>query len=456
MEKYKRVLVFSHNAFSATQNNGKTLEAFFSNWPKNSLAQLYLQPESPDFNFCEKYFRITDYDVINNIIIGRPPGQIINNQNSEADLIATLSPIVKKLYSDRRDGTERKSFNRHIHKAFVNRIPFFVLLRDLIWARANWKTNSLRKWLMEFAPDVLFFQGSSALFGYEIALWICHELQIPLVLQLTDDYTSNLYPWSLIEKFNKSKYKQIFSKAISISSRVIVISHYMADEYKKIYDGRYNILMNSVEQKISIKEKALTDDIKLVYAGNIFINRWKILKKIGIALTKLNLENKFQCRLMIYTPTLISKELESDLLAAGSITYGGTLNQEELALAIQDATILVHVEAFDTRMKKITKLSISTKIPEYMASRRCIFAVGPNDVASIRYLSENNLGQVATTDDIEVIKQKLGEILTNFKLRNQFSATSYTAFLHNHQLTKTQQSISEIIQDAEFSDSSRK
>ena len=54
-----------------------------------------------------------------------------------------------------------------------------------------------------------------------------------------------------------------------------------------------------------------------------------------------------------------------------------------------EADILLHVESFNEKMKKYTRLSISTKIPEYLASKRLIIAIGPVDIASIEYLKDN-------------------------------------------------------------------
>ena len=57
---HKRVLLFSHNALSDTKNNGKTLSAIFSGWPREALAQLYLAHEAPSYAVCGNFFRVTD------------------------------------------------------------------------------------------------------------------------------------------------------------------------------------------------------------------------------------------------------------------------------------------------------------------------------------------------------------------------------------------------------------
>jgi glycosyltransferase involved in cell wall biosynthesis len=445
MTKHKRVLVLSHNSFSKTQNNGKTLESFFQNWDKNCIAQIYLQPEKPDFDFCNKYYRMTDYEILNNVFFNGKIGESMVDKVNDKLLEEKLNPAVKKLYSDRRKGGERKGINRYIHNAFVARFPLFIYLREKFWQYSKWKNDSLYNWIKEFSPDVLFFQGSSCVFGYEIAFWICNEFKIPLVLELTDDYTEGLYPWSIIERINKRKYINIFQKAISSSHKVITISDYMTSEYKEKFGGKYTVLMNSVDRNIESNEP---DGFRLLYAGNVSLNRWKVLIKIGKALDDINQLYNLNCKLSIYTPNYLSENIKKALTSIDSIEYGGSLGQKELIEEVKKSNILVHVEAFNKKNKKITRLSISTKIPEYMASKRSIFAVGPGDVASIRYLRDNNYGKVVDTEDVNVIKNGLIDLINKPEVRKEYIQKAYEAYTLKHLPKISQECIGEIIESA--------
>lgn len=447
-QKYKRVLVLSHNAFSKVQNNGKTLESFFKRWDKKCIAQLYLQPDLPDHDFCNNYFRMTDYEVLNNVFFNGKVGHRIFASEKDSDFIDHMNPMIKKLYFDRRKSGERKGLNNFIHKLFVARIPLFVGLRELLWARSKWKSNLLIEWIKEFSPDVLFFQGSNGVFGYEIALWICNEFKIPLILELTDDYTTSLYSCSLLERINKKKYREVFAHAISLAYRVITISEYMAIEYKKRFGGEYSVLMNSVNINATDDEPDIQDHVRFLYAGNVSINRWRVLVQIGKAINEINDEHDIKCKLDIYTPTLMQEKIRRRLSSVESIECKGSLNQEELAVEIQRSNILVHVEAFDKKNKKITRLSISTKIPEYMASKRCILAVGPNDVASIIYLRDNCYAQVAESDNINIIKDSIIELINRPDVRKTYSEAAYKAAYLRHHPDTSQKIILEIVEDA--------
>jgi len=444
MKSYKKVLILSHNALSNQQNNGKTLEAFFKDWDKNCLAQIYLQPETPDFDFCDNYFRLTDYEVLNNIISRGKVGKTIKS-SFDLNNSKSFNPIVTKLYNDRKDTMHRRGLNKLIHSAFVSRVPIFVLAREFIWMLSKWKTLELRKWIQDFSPDVLFFQGSSGIFGYNIALWICNEFNIPMILQLTDDYTIGIYEFSLIEKIYKFFYRGIFKKAISISKKVIVISGEMEAEYKKKYGGNYTILMNSIDRDITRVEP---NSLRFLYAGNVSINRWETLLKIGVALDQINQRKSKSLFLDIYTPNLLQNDIKAKFDKVNSINYRGTLNQDELTYEIQNSNILIHVESFNKRMKKITRLSISTKIPEYLASKRFILAVGPSDVASIKYLSENNFAFVINSEDVDIIMSELTPIIENNEFRKEIINKAFQGYLSKHKPEFVRKEIEEVIEYA--------
>jgi hypothetical protein len=65
--------------------------------------------------------------------------------------------------------------------------------------------------------------------------------------------------------------------------------------------------------------------------------------------------------------------------------------------------------------RKLTRLSLSTKIPEYLASGRCIFVAGPPEVGSIRYIQDHEAGMVVT--DMDALRENLDTLISNPELR---------------------------------------
>ena len=80
---------------------------------------------------------------------------------------------------------------------------------------------------------------------------------------------------------------------------------------------------------------------------------------------------------------------------------------------------MIHSESFDPKMIEITRLSISTKISEYLSMGKCIFAYGPSNVGSMRFLFDNNLGLCCF--DSKNLYTYLSKLLNNSNLMTKYS-----------------------------------
>ena len=63
---FPKILIISHNALSKTQNNGKTIETLFKEWPKEKIFHLFLDRDNDDSAFCSRSFCVNDYDALDN------------------------------------------------------------------------------------------------------------------------------------------------------------------------------------------------------------------------------------------------------------------------------------------------------------------------------------------------------------------------------------------------------
>ncbi len=416
-----KILVVSHNSFSAVQNNGKTLQALFEGWPSDRIAQLFFHDEVPNFEVCKNFFRITDADVFRAIIR--------NNGNCGQNV--KESKVIKKTINV----SKGISFQNLFKLMAKYKLEVMYLLRDLIWSSNRWKTNKFLEWLDRFSPEVVFFVGSNYRFSYNIALWIANERNIPFMLFCTDDYvtskpTTNLFWWI--------KYwgvKNRFIKAINIAKRVFVIGDAMANEYSSRFGRECTVIMNSVDIPKIFPNYKKSDRkyIKLVYAGNLGLNRWQPLTEINEYLMELR-KNDIYGKMYIYSLNVPSGKVFNALNNPPSMGYYGSLKGDQLKKEIQDADIVIHVESFDKKNRHLTRLSMSTKIPEYLALGKCILAYGPSDVASIKYLIDNNAAVVACNRN--ELKQKLDLLLNGIISKSKMGRKAYDLAIRKHQRTR--------------------
>jgi len=74
------------------------------------------------------------------------------------------------------------------------------------------------------------------------------------------------------------------------------------------------------------------------------------------------------------------------------ILFKGGISWPELQAKLVEGDFLLHLESFDSKNIKKTKLSLSTKIPEYLSSGTCVIAFGPENLASIKIFKEEAIG----------------------------------------------------------------
>jgi hypothetical protein len=428
--KYPRVLIISHNPLSDTQNNGKTLSAFFKQWDFDNLAQLYLTTDIPDFSICNKFYQIHDFDILKRAFL--------NKSVQGRRITYSASYEMKKFKKKIKNSLFLKLARKNI-------TPLFQFLRDLLWNVADYKTHDLIRFVDEFNPQVVFFQSSSGLCAFSLAKWICQSRNIPLVMHTTDDYVSGLFTLDPFFWIQHIRLERAYKWAVSYSDCIVASSEKMAIEYRLRFGGNYFVAQNSIHNPHLPKYIPVNDKIQFVYAGNLGLDRWKILALIAECFEELHNEEGFSAELSTYSLVEPEKR-ELLLLNRPPFSYfKGALNTDELNAVFTHSDVLVHVEAFDRKNRHITRLSTSTKIPEYLASGRCIFAVGPNDVSSMQYLAGYDLGVTVMSNNKSKIKLALRDIIINSEKRIKYAEKGKIIAEVKHNADKTAESIYQII-----------
>ena len=192
----------------------------------------------------------------------------------------------------------------------------------------------------------------------------------------------------------------------------------MVNNYEKIFQQDLELLLAGTKKinKKSIIEKNKT--LKMVYAGNLGLGRWNVLVELAKKIQKLNNEKKVYS-LDIYSSNRPSERIVKKLERYTNVIYKGSVSAEELTSILNKADILVHVESFEKKNRKRTKMSISTKIPNYLGLGKVLLAIGPEEVASIKHISSNKAGICVT--EYKQLENKLKTILSNENNINDLS-----------------------------------
>jgi hypothetical protein len=434
---YPRLLIVSHNPFSLI-NNGKTFTALFKGWPKDNIAQLYLSTDVPDFSVCHKFFQLHDIDILRRALFNR---RVRGRRITYSDLpqmIAFRHTITTDHFLQLLRG--------HVD-------PFSLIARDLLWNIAGYKTRELQRFIDEFDPHVVYFQSYKSVFAFSIAKWLCKSKSIPLIIGITDDQVSGKFTldpffWIQLTRVKRAFKSLILSSDVLCGGCIALGGDRMAEEYKSRFGGNYIVAMNAIAEPDLPNHTPINGLVKFMYAGCLGLSRWKVLALIAECLEELYRDEDIHGELSIYSFDQPRAKASALLNTPHCCSFNGVLNADQLSTAKAHSDVLVHVESFDKKNKHITRLSMSTKIPEYLASRRCIFAVGPGDVASMQYLVDYDLGITVVSDNKATIKEALKKIIRDAEMRSMYANKGVELAKLRHNADKTAESVFQMISAA--------
>jgi hypothetical protein len=420
----KKVLIISHNALSMNLSNGKTLSAIFSSWSNQEIAQLYFQDEIPESNKYNNFYRLRDLDILKSFIS--------NKDFKVVGCIIEPERVVEKYYN-------HWSITKRIIFGFLSKFSIIkIFIRDWMYGRDRWISDGLLRWISQFKPDSIFFVAGNSSFSFKVSRKLSFIYNIPLDIFITDDYIINNYPSNFLEFFLHRRLLDSYKEAITSARNVFVIGEDMALEYKNFFKRDFSTVMNAVNISSKIpkilNEKTEKAEIDIVYCGGLHSGRDLAISNFGNLLSQVKEITGHSISFHVYSSQVPCRKAKL-LFKKYNIIYCGYLNPNKINNRLSLADFLLHVESFDKRNIRKTKLSISTKIPEYLASGSCIVAYGPSEVSSIRLIYNNSIGMAITEldDDSSAVK-KLSNLVMSVDTRTELSISAYKFALNNFSL----------------------
>lgn len=400
MSHNKRILVVSHNVIDDTSGMGKTLGAYFKDFGPENIAQFYIHHESPtDPRVCRRYFRFTDIDAIKARLPLTAKGQAF--------------VLDSEKYSYSRDDAAHTA--EAIYQYGRKRTGMIYSGRELVWQTAFWNTKKLRNWVRDFAPDIVFFASGDYAFMYDIAAKIADMAGCPLFVSCMDDYyTNNINSDSRLGRAFHSYFMKKVHRTMEKATRIFCMCDQMSEIYSELFKKPTETLYTPAEKSIADAGEVLETN-KISYVGRLGVGRYQSLIDIGNVLSNLKIPGGPD-HIDVY-----ANEKRHDVLKkmedAAGVVFHGPVSPDRVPEIIRDSMMVIHTESFDERFTRKVRYSISTKIAESLVNGSCIFAYGPTNVASIRYLAQNDAAIVAT--DREQLAGKLLECIQNKARRRQ-------------------------------------
>ncbi len=401
----RKILIISHNPINETDNMGKTIGNLFSEFSKSELCQLYFREQNTEAKNCDSFFCISDDRMIRSILNAKyNTGRKINNH-----------------YQIKKEECKSDNKKQNIFQYGRRRTGNIYLLRNLLWKIGKWDTKELKEWLEKEKPTSIFFVAGDYTFAFDIAIKISKDYNIPIYIFFSDEfYRKEISKKTLGARIYKSIYRKKFKRTIMYAKEYFCISEAMEEFYEEEFTKRGIVLMNTtnIESENEIRK---TSKKIIRYIGNLGYDRWKNIISIGNVVKKIN--DKYEKEKLIFEVYSGEKnrKITDKLKSTEGIAYKGYIEATEVKKKILESDILIHTEDFNKENIQKVKYSVSTKIPDYLASGRLLIAYGPEEIESNEYIKRNEAGIVVNSEkELEIVLENIlsGEIDTKSIINN--------------------------------------
>lgn len=424
-----RVLVVAANSLNDQSNTGLTMLNLFRHWSPYSIAQIHMDASTPDLEVCPHSYGLTRRDAV--------LGSLMNKVSRDITGVGPGTPVLSEM-KGAGSSTRWRARLRIGVRAWADLLP----IRP---------PSDCMEWLERFKPQVIYtVLGSIRVM--DLVLLLSRRFRIPIVPHFMDDWPSTLYSEGVLSAVPRLFIMKRIGEILRRSWKGLAISRAMAVEYARNSGAPFEAFMNcvpmSAEPKAPIAQPRGADrPISLLYVGGLHLNRWELLSDIGAACGRLG-DQGLRAECVVYAPAAHLENYGAVLSANAALRIGGTLRADEVIPRLSEADILVHVESFDKNIQRYTRLSLSTKIPQYMSAELPILAYGPAQLASCRYVEESGGGLVVGRRDTAELIEAIRTLISSPDLRRTMGAAGWRTALARHDADIERSRFADVIRDA--------
>lgn len=424
----KKVLIITGNPARTDTNTGKTICALFDGFPRDELAQLYFSPERPAAGLCGTYYQICEKQIIKSAM-GLIPGRCGGETN-----------VADALELQRRPETNALALTKRKNQTYMR------VLRECVWKFSFWRGRALSQWLDKVRPEVIFAFLLDTIAASDTVRRIAERRGIPVVLFITDDYYNDTELGGgpvrrLFYERKKASVRAMSGCAVEVAG----CSDSAAREFGELFGLPYEAIYTPAKKELlamPAREQRGGERLTLRYFGNLGLGRKDTIIQIGNALREIN-SGAVKAVLEVYSG-LTDPEIISQLNIENGCEFKGWVGGEDYIRALGSADIVLHVESFAEDMIRRTRLSVSTKIADYLGAGKCVMAVGPAELASMEHLR----GAACVVNRTEDIRAALEELISAPEMRAGYQLTARALALKSHDEAEIRRQMADIIERA--------
>lgn len=368
---------------------GNTFANWLSDWSETNVYNIYGRVSLPNNGFCKAHFQISPTSLLRYIFRPKKIGKLIE-QSSFCN-------------------NTSNSFEQHfIKKNKKSPNDFYYLAVDTLYSMCLWQNKRYQQFIQNCNLDIVFYFAKSEAIIYQNLKYLKKHTNAKLVAFYADDMYS-MYKESRM--LSRKIYKHRFEKLVKLADLNYGASTMMCEEYEKLFGLKMSPLYKGCN--ISESKDRINEVVRIVYAGNLYYGRDKVLGEIAVAIKLANVDFQKAC-LEIYTTTAITPEIDKILNIEGSSKIMGARPFDEIVEIQRQSDIVLHVESFLPENMKVVRLSYSTKMSDCLQSGSMMMVVGPRGIASVE--EALSIDGVFVIDNENKINDSISDLLSNKNL----------------------------------------
>lgn len=405
-----RILVTSISCWNDISGSN-TWSSLLGNLPADDLANLYINPGMPTSTVCSRYFNINEWRVVKSIFNRKvQTGNDVFSDNSHQEKVITEEAVPSSVLS--------------------KRWRVFLLAREVAWKFGRWDSRELDVFLDDIRPDVLLFSAESYFYFNRINEYIINRCQpAKVVCYLWDDnFTYKQHPHSSVFKIERYFLRKQVRRLINSCTDVLAISPKMKEECDKEFGVDSIVITKPIFNCGEFEDYQAGTPVRILYTGKLIIGRDDTVIEVVKAIKEINKDSQ-KAILDIYTNTQLSEDKKAKIAVEGCCNLHDPVPQSEVAALQKNADVLLFAESLSDR-DLTARLSFSTKLTDYFAAGKCIWAVGNGDLGPISYIKTEDAGVVST--DNKEIGEVLEKIVGDKNLISEYARKGYDCGKRNH------------------------
>ena len=281
---------------------------------------------------------------------------------------------------------------------------FFIPDARKFWIRPSVKF--LKNYLKEHPVDVIISTGPPHS-THMIALQLASHMKLPWLADFRDPWTNiDFYKDLKLTSWADRKHRKLEMEILCKANAISVISSSMADDFRKIFHRSYNVITNGFDSA-DMEHSAPVADKKfsIAHIGTLVSSRnpltlWEALKSL------------------LNSHPELANDLEIKLVGKVDFTVTASIDNFGLSRFVRKVDYMPHDEVIICQQQSQVLLLIINNTPnakmiltgkffEYLAARRPILCLGPEDGDAALILEETHAGLLAGFGDVEKMKQHI-------------------------------------------------